>query len=113
MAAPRHAIDAVPGAGEYGFREHLRGHAAPTEVPAVLTAAEPEPRTRIRVNHSRTQREGWQYESTVEIEYRGDGSDDDDARRLIRLAELLKAARGLGERERDARNAAEMAEGES
>lgn len=73
-------------------------------MPAILTALEsttPDPRTRIRVNHSRTQRGGWQYETTVEVEW--SGADDGDA--LYRLQSLLTEAREVAKRERDERNA--------
>ena len=68
--------------------------------PAILATTEPEVRTRIRIAHSRTQRDGWQYETTVEVEY--DGTDDIDAQQ--RLATLMHDARFLAERERDDRN---------
>jgi hypothetical protein len=61
---------------------------------------ENEPRTRMRINHTRTIKNGWDYESTVEIEYPG----YDDAAHLVRLADLLDQVREVAERERDARN---------
>lgn len=69
--------------------------------PAILSATEPEVRTRIRIEHSRTIKEGWSYASTVEVIY--DGSDDEDAR--DRLRQLLEMAALLGEAERDIRQA--------
>jgi hypothetical protein len=71
---------------------------------AVLASTEPQPRTRVRVEHSRTQRDGWGYSTTVEVEYPGTNVRT-DADALIRLEELLGQARIIGQRERDARNA--------
>lgn len=70
------------------------------------TAAAPAVTTRIRVNHSRTIKEGWGYETTVEVAWAGDGPGVDvDA--LARLDLMLARARTIGELERDARNAAD------
>jgi hypothetical protein len=74
-----------------------------TQFPTVLSEIIPETKTRIRVNHSRTQRDGWGYETTVEIEYAGD-EPGDEAAALARLGGLLIQARILAENERDARN---------
>lgn len=71
--------------------------------PALLAAAEPEVRTRIRIAHKRTQRDGWDFETTVEVEYAG-GTDEDAG---VRLAVLLAATAELGRAEADARNAVE------
>lgn len=62
-----------------------------------------EPRTRIRLSHSRTQRDGWQYETTVEVEWFGDYTLDGH-NGFERVDELLRHARILGEAERDIRN---------
>lgn len=78
-------------------------HATREHYPAILSATEPEPRTRIRIEHARTQRDGWGYSTTVEVTY--DGTDDSAA--LDRLDELLMHARALGEHERDARTIGE------
>lgn len=65
---------------------------------------------RIRVEHSRTQRDGWGYSTTVELDgiavgdpgYAFDEIAVDDATALIKSA--LAKARDLGETERDIRN---------
>lgn len=72
----------------------------------ILTSTIPETRTRIRVNHSRTQRDGWQYETTVEVEFGGDEVGT-DSNALERLAGLTQLAREIGEEECRARNARE------
>lgn len=69
--------------------------------PAILSVTEPEVRTRIRIAHTRTIEAGWDYETTVEVEYAG--LDDEDARG--RLRRLLDMAALLGEAERDIRQA--------
>lgn len=71
--------------------------------PAILSVTEPEVRTRIRIAHTRTQRDGWGYETTVEVEYAG--TDDTEARE--RLDWLLLTAELLGRREADERNTIE------
>jgi hypothetical protein len=73
--------------------------------PAMLDSAEPVVRTRIRTSHSRTQRDGWGYESTVETEFFGRGAED---ARVWHEA-MQQLARELGEQERDARNTRERA----
>lgn len=70
-----------------------------------ITGTTPEPRVRVRIGHKQTVSRGWEYESTVEIEYSGEG-DDLDVTNVNRLQLLLIAAKQLGEEERDARNAA-------
>lgn len=70
-----------------------------------ITGTAPEPRVRVRIGHKQTASRGWEYESTVEIEYSGEG-DDLDVTNFNRLQLLLIAAKQLGEEERDARNAA-------
>lgn len=69
--------------------------------PAILSATEPEVRTRIRIAHKRTQRDGWDYETTVEVEYAGLG----DGEAGERLESLLDMAAGIGRQEAVARNA--------
>jgi hypothetical protein len=66
----------------------------------VIQRAEPEIRGRIRINHSRTIKEGWGFESTVEVEFAGGLSPAVEAE----VEALLCTARSLGEIERDARN---------
>lgn len=61
------------------------------------------PRTRIRIGHSRTQRDGWQYETTVEVEWDGEDAER-DYNELQRLSQLMDSARHLAELERDQRN---------
>lgn len=70
------------------------------------TATIPETRTRIRVNHSRTQRDGWSYETTVEVEFGGDGVEEGVAA-VSRLDALIHLARNVGEDECRTRNARE------
>ena len=67
--------------------------------PALLAATEPEVRTRIRIEHSRTIKEGWGYETTVEIEF----TDGDNQAAYGLMGSLLSLARELGETERNAR----------
>lgn len=55
-------------------------------------------RTRVRINHSRTIKEGWGHETTVEVEWSGDGVED-DAEAMDRLHDLLSQADGLGRKE--------------
>lgn len=76
-----------------------------TEMPVTtLDAIAPQPTLRIRVEHSRTQRDGWGYSTTVEM----DGIDASDYRRIddatAWIANVLEDARKLGEHERDERN---------
>lgn len=72
-----------------------------------LEAIAPQPTLRIRVEHSRTIKDGWSYSTTVEID--GVAAPEsftdlavDDAVNVLRYA--LREARDLGEQERDARN---------
>lgn len=69
-----------------------------------LEAAAPQPALRIRVEHSRTQRDGWGYSTTVEM----DGIDATNWRHINEavsaIESVLHDARRLGERERDVRN---------
>ncbi len=62
------------------------------------------PTLRVRINHGRTLKEGWHYDSTVELTAPL-GMDGEEREGL--LAEWLTRARRLGEEERDARNAAD------
>jgi len=57
-------------------------------------------RTRVRVHHSKTQRDGWGYETTVEVEWFGRELDDE---MRGRLAALLAGADRLGREERERR----------
>jgi hypothetical protein len=66
----------------------------------VIQRAELEIRGRIRINHSRTIKEGWNFESTVEVEFAGGLSPAVEAE----VEALLWTTRALGEAERDARN---------
>jgi hypothetical protein len=73
-------------------------------MPTILTSVEstiPEIRTRIRVNHSHTQRAGWQYETTVEVEWSG----DEDGTSFSRLQDLLAVTRNIAILECEERNA--------
>lgn len=69
-----------------------------------LEAIAPQPTLRIRVEHSRTIKDGWNYSTTVEM----DGIEASDpvrvAEAISRLSRTLEAARLVGELERDLRN---------
>jgi len=71
---------------------------------ATLEAVAPQPTLRIRVEHSRTQRDGWGYSTTVEL----DGIDASSRQHIKdaadEIAYALKEARLLGESERNFRN---------
>ena len=69
-------------------------------------ARAPEPRTRIRIEHTKTIKEGWGYETTVEVEWFGEGSEAEDAA-LLRLETLLECAEHTAIAVRDRRNAEE------
>lgn len=83
-------------------------HRRPAEVAAstlqTLEAIAPQPTLRIRVEHSRTIKDGWGYSTTVEV----DGIDESNASRVAeairRIAITLEEVRVLGEHERDIRN---------
>jgi hypothetical protein len=62
---------------------------------------------RVRINHSRTVKDGWSFDSTVELT--APLEMDNGERRAI-LDEWLAIARELGEAERDARNARDRQE---
>lgn len=68
-------------------------------MPETITA--PSPTIRVRIEHSRTIKDGWGYSSTVEMT--SETPDMDEMRAL--LAEVRQA----GENERDIRNAREAA----
>ncbi|MCA9876796.1 MAG: hypothetical protein KC442_03410 [Thermomicrobiales bacterium] len=79
--------------------------AAAPELPELQTleATAPQPTLRIRIEHSRTIKEGWSYSTTVEI----DGVDvsDDSYNNAIDILDVaLLESRLLGERERNTRN---------
>lgn len=79
-----------------------------TPMPTILTSVEattPEVRSRIRINHSHTQRAGWQYETTVEIEWSG----DEDGSAFSRLQDLLAATRHIAILECEDRDAVDGA----
>lgn len=57
-----------------------------------------DPRIRIRISHSKTIKEGWGYETTVEF----DSTPTPDLMDTLKL--WLEAARAMGETERDIRN---------
>lgn len=71
--------------------------------PAILSATEPEPRTRVRIEHSRTIKEGWGYSTTVEVTFDGE-TVEGDAAVVARIGGLLEITRVIAEQERDARN---------
>lgn len=62
-----------------------------------------QPRIRVRVSHSKTQRDGWGYETTVEID-----SEMTDALQE-ELRKWLEIVRNVGEYERGVRNARDKA----
>lgn len=66
------------------------------------------PLYRVRIAHSRTIKEGWGYETSVEVTQTRD--DELTAELERELEELLLMARILGERERDVRNARDKKE---
>lgn len=77
----------------------------PGETPThTLEAIAPQPTLRIRVEHSRTVKDGWSYSTTVEL----DGVDAYDPRWVNEALDLISdtasEARKLGEIERDIRN---------
>lgn len=86
--------------------------AAATDRPTyqTLEVVAPQPTLRIRVEHSRTVKDGWSYSTTVELDgvnvggpgYAFDDIAVEDAVSLLRAA--LLQVRDLGEQERDARN---------
>jgi hypothetical protein len=63
-------------------------------------------RTRVRINHSRTIKEGWGHETTVEVEWLGDGEEVDFAAEE-RIAHLLNLADEIARAETGRRRAAE------
>ena len=63
-----------------------------------VTSITAEDRVRVRIEHSKTQRDGWGYLSTVEVTQTGPIDMDE-------LRALLAEVRFLGESERDIRNA--------
>lgn len=65
-----------------------------------------QPAIRVRIGHTRTQRDGWGYESTVEITLPGNDWDA-HAEMAESMASLLALARRLGENEATIRNRAE------
>ena len=71
--------------------------------PEILSAIEPEVTTRIRIEHSKTIKEGWGYSTTVEATFRGE-SVEADAAAVARLGGLLETVWVIAERERDIRN---------
>lgn len=67
------------------------------------------PLYRVRIAHSKTIKEGWGYETSVEVTQT---RDDELTSELEReLEELLFMARVLGERERQVRNSRDKKEG--
>lgn len=85
--------------------DFLRGSEASASAPTIQTleAIAPQPTLRIRVEHSRTIKDGWGYSTTVEI----DGVDA-TWEEIPSWGGLLRAAllevREVGENERDIRN---------
>lgn len=82
-------------------------HRRTADVPApafhTLEASAPQPTLRIRVEHSRTIKDGWGYSTTVEL----DGIDTNDTpynNAINILDAALLETRLLGERERNERN---------
>lgn len=73
---------------------------APTQT---LESLAPQPTLRIRVEHSRTIKDGWSYSTTVELDGVEVGAGK-ESRALYLLEFLLKEVRQLGENERDERN---------
>lgn len=69
-----------------------------------LEAIAPQPTLRIRIEHSRTIKDGWSYSTTIEI----DGVDATSYQQIREARELLTATlidvRMRGEQERDLRN---------
>lgn len=78
----------------------------PGETPVLQTfdTTTPQPTLRIRVEHSRTQRDGWGYSTTVEMDDIEASNPVRVAEAISRLSRTLEAARLVGELERDVRN---------
>lgn len=64
------------------------------------------PTVRVRIAHTRTIKDGWGYESSVEVTMPGADADHPETELLLQetLERLLTIARAHGERERDVRN---------
>lgn len=72
-----------------------------------MTATTSDPKIRVRINHSRTQRDGWRHETTVEVdEY--SAPDGADLYRMCR--ELLQDLDSLARAENERRNALDAQE---
>lgn len=69
-----------------------------------MIAGRASPRTRIRINHTKTVSRGWEHETTVEVEWEGTGGSRDEDQ-LARLAGLLAEADAVGGAESERRNA--------
>lgn len=69
-------------------------------------AAVAAPGVRVRIAHARTIKDGWGYESSVEVTMPGADADHPETELLLQetLERLLAIARAHGERERDVRN---------
>lgn len=63
--------------------------------------AVPQPRTRVRISHTRTLKGGWGYESTVETEW---DSEVADSAALARIEQLLLDVDRIGRAETLRRN---------
>ena len=77
---------------------------------AITIASAPQPRARVRIEHRKTLKEGWGYETTVELEWFGAGVLD-DANAIARLCDLMNEAREAAKQERDRRNAEDSNDG--
>lgn len=64
------------------------------------------PHIRVRVSHSKTQRDGWGYETTVEIDTEMTDALQDELRKWLEIV------RNVGEYERGVRNARDKVGGE-
>lgn len=66
-------------------------------------------KVRVRIGHSKTQRDGWQYETTIEREWDPDSVfEDDDA--AGDLADLARKVDQVARAERDRRIVADLEE---
>lgn len=72
-------------------------------MPETTVATAPSTSVRVRIEHSRTQRDGWGYSSTVEV------TEHDGPIEMETLQSLLAQVRFIGESERDERNRREIA----
>ena len=103
-----HRLPVAPRTEEYVTVAELQAAIAQMlpDFPEIQTldATTPQPTLRIRVEHSRTIKDGWGYSTTVEM----DGIDAGDRQRIDKGLELISdtlvKARKLAEFERDIRN---------